>query len=107
MPIGRTGGAVLRLHEADRASEAPMLKLNAAIGAGAVAALLFLAGCNGPPWTLEKSPTGIALRWYPDTTPALLADEVAELHCGSSDKAAELVSDTRDGSAEIAKYYCR
>jgi hypothetical protein len=32
---------------------------------------------------------------------------VAQLHCGSWDKTAELVSSTQDGSAEIAEYRCR
>ena len=60
-----------------------------------------------PPWTLHQSPDQIALRWYPDATPTSAANEAAGLHCRTWDKSAELVSDTRDGSAEIAEYRCR
>jgi hypothetical protein len=85
-----------------------MSKCGIAIAAPALTALLALAGCNGPPWTLNRSPAAsIALRWYPDTTPSAAADQVAQLHCGSWDKTAELVSSTQDGSAEIAEYRCR
>jgi len=99
-------------------------KFQPAMAAAGVAAVLALAGCNGPPWmlnqapqaiaqqwyspwTLNKSPAGISLRWYPDTTPSSKADQAAQLHCGSWDKTTELVSDTRDGSVEIAEYRCR
>ncbi len=90
-----------------------MSKLGVAIGAAGIAALAALAGCNGPPWTpwtpwtLSQSPTEISLRWYPDTTPSAAADQVAQLHCGSWQKSTELVSEARDGSAEIAEYRCR
>jgi hypothetical protein len=60
-----------------------------------------------PPWTLNQSPDQIALRWYPDATSTAAANEVARLHCGTWDRTAQLVSDTRDGSAEIAEYRCR
>jgi hypothetical protein len=82
-------------------------KLEVAMGAAAILALTALAGCSGPPWTLNQSPSGIALRWYPDATPAAAADQVAQLHCGSWAKSAELVSNTEDGSAQIAEYHCR
>jgi len=108
----------------DRESEVQVPKFQPAIGAAGVAAVLALAGCNGPPWllnhapqaiaqqwyspwTLDKSSTGISLRWYPDTTSSFRADQAAQLHCGSWNKTAELVSDTRDGSAEVADYRCR
>jgi hypothetical protein len=78
-----------------------------ALGAAGFAALAAVAGCNGPPWTLNQSPAGIALRWYPDSTPVAAADQVAQLHCGSWQKSAELVSNTEDGSAQIAEYRCR
>jgi hypothetical protein len=89
--------------------------------AGLMAAML-LAGCEGlpeaatppplaapfyPPWTLNQSPERIALRWYPDATPSAAAEQVARAHCGSWNRSAVLVSDTRDGSAEIAEYQCR
>jgi hypothetical protein len=60
-----------------------------------------------PPWTLNQSPERIVLRWYPDATPAVAARQAAEHHCGSWNRSAELVSDTRDGSAEIAEFLCR
>ncbi len=84
-----------------------MPKLDIAIRAGGIAAFAALAGCNGPPWTLCQSPARISLRWYPDTTPSAAAGQVAQLHCGSWEKSAELVSDTQDGSAEVAEYRCR
>jgi len=86
-------------------------------------AALVLVGCSGqeapvepppavlalgyPPWTLNQSPAGIALRWYPDATPRDAADRVAQIHCGSWNKSAVLVSDARDGSVELAEYHCR
>ena len=73
----------------------------------AVAALLGIAACDGPPWTLSKSPEEISLRWYPDATPDELADTVARQHCQSWGKEAELASNDQDGSAQIAKYRCR
>jgi hypothetical protein len=84
-----------------------MSRLGVAIGAAGIAAFAALAGCTGPPWTLSRSPTEISLRWYPDTTASATADQVAQLHCESWQKSTELVSDTRDGSAEIAQYRCR
>jgi hypothetical protein len=69
--------------------------------------LLCLAACNGPPWTLSQSPSEISLRWYPDDTPAAAADAVAQGHCQSSGKNAELLSSTQDGSAQLAQYRCR
>ncbi len=84
-----------------------MSKLGLAIGAAEIAALAALAGCTGPPWTLSHSPTEISLRWYSDTTPSAAADQLAQLHCESWEKSAELVSETQDGSAEIAQYHCR
>ena len=84
-----------------------MSGFDVAIGAAGIAALAALAGCTGPPWTLSRSPTEISLRWYPDSTLVAAADQVAQLHCQSWEKSAELVSDTQDGSAEIAEYRCR
>jgi hypothetical protein len=84
-----------------------MSRSGTAIASAALALSLVLVGCNGPPWTLNRSPQSIALRWYPDTTPAFAADQVAQLHCGSWDKTAELISSSQDGSAEIAEYRCR
>ena len=84
-----------------------MSKLGVAIGAAGIAALAALAGCNGAPWTLSRSPAEISLRWYPDTTQSAAAGQVAQLHCESWEKSAELVSEIQDGSAEIAEYRCR
>jgi hypothetical protein len=69
--------------------------------------LLCTVACPGPPWALQQSPADIVLRWYPNDTPFAVADAAARLHCGSYDRTAELASDERDGSAEIATYRCR
>ncbi len=100
-------------------------KLDIALEAAGLAAALVLAGCDGltsaptqpppppvalggyPPWTLHQSLERIALRWYPDATPTVAANDIARLHCATQDKTAELVSDTRAVSAEIAEYRCR
>ncbi len=75
---------------------------------GAAAALtLALAGCGGPPWILSQSPEHIALRWYSDNTPAIAAVELAQLHCRSWGRSAELIADTKDGSDEVAQFRCR
>ena len=72
-----------------------------AIGAGI---LLCLGACStGPPWTLSQSPDQITLRWYPDATPDVAANWVAQTHCGTWGKNAELVSYDQDGSAQLAK----
>ncbi len=99
-----------------------MGRLKVGVGAAGFAAVLILAGCSGPPpaqvadepalpwyppWTLNQSPDQIALRWYPDATPSAAAAQVARLHCQSLNKSAELASDMRDGSAEVAEYRCR
>jgi hypothetical protein len=79
----------------------------AALQAAGIAMLLCLVACGGPPWTLAQSPEGITLRWYPDTTPDAAADSIAQVHCQSWGKNAELISYDQDGSAELAKYRCR
>jgi hypothetical protein len=84
-----------------------MSKVSAVLQIAGVVVCLGLAACSGPPWTLNKSPDEIALRWYPDETPALAADQAAELHCRSWGKSAQLASDAQDGSAEVAQYRCR
>jgi len=78
-----------------------------AVQAAGIAALLTLAACNGPSWTLSQSPTEISLRWYPDETDSAAAEAIAQQHCQSSGKNAELVSSTQDGSAQVATYHCR
>jgi hypothetical protein len=105
-------------------SEALMAKRRTALGAAVLMAVLVVAGCEGlpeappplptplatpfyPPWTLNQSPEKIALRWYPDATPSTAAESVARAHCATWNRSAVLVSDTRDGSAEIAEYQCR
>jgi hypothetical protein len=104
--------------------EAAVAKLRIALRAVGLVAALVPAGCSGlpgmpnqpsaglaygwyPPWTLDQSPQMIALRWYPDVTPRDTVDEAAQRHCGSWNKSAELVSDARDGSVELAEYHCR
>ena len=78
-----------------------------AVRAAEAGLLLCLGACNGPPWTLSKSPSEISLRWCPDDTPNAVADSVARLHCQSWGKSAEPISYDQDGSAEIGKYRCR
>jgi hypothetical protein len=70
-------------------------------------AMLGLAACSAQPWVLSKSPDAVTVRWYPDETSILAADRLAALYCQSWGKTARLVSDSRDGSAEIARYWCR
>ncbi|MGH7115008.1 MAG: hypothetical protein ACREE9_10995 [Stellaceae bacterium] len=84
-----------------------MSKLSAAARAATIAALLGLAACSPPPWTLSKSAHDITLRWYSDTTPDVAAYQMAALHCGSWGKSAELASTFKDGSAQLASYRCR
>ncbi|HEX9535574.1 MAG TPA: hypothetical protein VF924_08870 [Stellaceae bacterium] len=78
-----------------------------AIRAVGIAILLCLAACSGPPWTLDQSPSGITLRRYPDNTPSEVASSVAQVHCQSWGKNAELIAYDQDGSAEIGRYRCR
>jgi hypothetical protein len=78
-----------------------------AIQAAAIATLLCLAACSGPPWTLDQSPDAITLRWYPDDTPDAVANSVAQVHCQSWGKNAELISYDQDGSAQLGRYRCR
>jgi hypothetical protein len=77
------------------------------LGAAEIAVLLALGACTGPPWTLDRSPSEISLRWYPDDTPSTAAEAIAQQHCQSSGKTAEVVSNEQDGSAQIARYRCR
>jgi hypothetical protein len=90
---------------------APRKRVDSGMGswcwAARVGVLLYLAACSGPPWTLSQSPSEINLRWYPDDTPSAAADAVAQLHCQSWGKSAELVSYDQDGSAQIGRYRCR
>jgi hypothetical protein len=78
-----------------------------AVGVTGAAVLLCLVACSGPPWTLNQSPDGISLRWYPDSTPDGVANSVAQVHCRSWGKNAELISYNQDGSAQIGRYQCR
>lgn len=71
-------------------------------------AILFgITACGGPPWTLQESPSAITLRWYSDETDSSVADWVAQTHCASTSKNAELISYDQDGSAQIGRYRCR
>jgi len=78
-----------------------------AIRAAWIAILFCLAACSGPPWTLNQSSDGITLRWYSDNTPSDVADSVAQVHCRSWNKNAELIAYDQDGSAQIGRYRCR
>jgi hypothetical protein len=78
-----------------------------AIRVAGIAILLPLAACSGPPWTLDQSPDGMTLRWYPDNTPSDVANSVAQVHCRTSGKNAELIAYDQDGSAQIGRYRCR
>jgi hypothetical protein len=69
--------------------------------------LLALAACTEQPWTLSKSPEAIAVRWYPDESNIVAANQLADAHCRSWGRAAQLATDVRDGSAEVAHYRCR
>ena len=70
-------------------------------------AILLVAACSEPPWTLEQSPDTITLRWYADETDSSVADSLAQAHCASSSRSVELVSYDQDGSAQIGRYRCR
>jgi hypothetical protein len=78
-----------------------------ALRAVGIAVSLALAACSGPPWTLNQTPDAITLRWYADETDSAAADAVAQAHCQSSGKSAELISYGQNGSAQIGKYRCR
>jgi (2Fe-2S) ferredoxin len=79
-----------------------------AIAAAGVGISLCLGACStGPPWTLSQSPEEISLRWYPDATPDNTANWLAQVHCQSWGKNAELVSTAQDGSAQLAQFRCR
>jgi hypothetical protein len=47
------------------------------------------------------------IRWYPDESNIAAATDLAEAHCRSWGKSAQLATDLRDGSAEVANYRCR
>jgi hypothetical protein len=77
--------------------------------AGAIL-LVGVAACSGPPWTpwtLHQSADAITVRWYPDDTDIVAANQLANLHCRYWGKTALLATDLRDGSAEVAQYICR
>lgn len=69
--------------------------------------LLSCAACSQQPWTLNESPAAITVRWYPDESSIVAANRLAEAHCRSWGKAAQLATDLRDGSAEVAYYRCQ
>ena len=78
-----------------------------AVRVAGVAVLSCIGACNGPPWTLSQSSSGIDLRWYPDDTSSAAADTVAQMHCQSQGKSVELIAYEQDGSAQIGRYRCR
>ena len=75
---------------------------------GAAAALMLAAG-RVRRTALGAQPIArpIALRWYSDNTPAAAAVQLAQLHCRSWGKSAELTADAKDGSDEVAHFRCR
>jgi len=75
--------------------------------AAGLAILLALGACTGPPWITNQSPEAITLRWYSDETDSAVADGIAQAHCGTSSRRAELISYDQDGSAQIGRYRCR
>jgi hypothetical protein len=75
--------------------------------AAGIAIFLCLGACNGPPWPLSQSPSGIDLRWYPDDTSSAAADTAAQAHCQSQGKSAQLIAYEQDGSAQVGRYRCR
>ena len=83
------------------------LMQKSAIRAAGIAILFCAIACSGPPWTLDQSPDAITLRWYPDDTPDAVANSVAQVHCQSWGKNAELISYDQDGSAQLGRYRCR
>ena len=78
-----------------------------AVRAAGIAIFFCLGACSGPPWTVNQSPNGIDLRWYPDDTPSAAADAAAQVHCQSQGKGAQLIAYEQDGSAQIGRYRCR
>jgi hypothetical protein len=69
--------------------------------------MLGVAACDGPPWTVSRSPDAIKLRWYSDETDIAAARALADLHCRSTGRTAALASDEQNGSIEIAEFHCR
>jgi hypothetical protein len=70
--------------------------------------LLLLAACSlsQQPWTLSQSPDVITMRWYPDESNVVAANQLAARHCAAFRKSARLTTDLQDGSAEVAQYRC-
>ena len=85
----------------------PMPMRSLTMRGAAAALMLAVAGCGGPPWVLSQSPNHIALRWYTDNTPSVAAVQLAQLHCQSWGKTAQLITDAKDGSDEVAQFRCR
>ena len=88
-------------------SEVPLSIFLLAVRAAGIAIFFCLGACSGPPWTVNQSPNGIDLRWYPDDTPSAAADAAAQVHCQSQGKSAQLIAYEQDGSAQIGRYRCR
>ena len=73
----------------------------------AVAVLVLgVAACSTPPWTVNRSPDAITLRWYADEADIAAAQTVADLHCRSFGKTAALASNEQSGSIQIAEFRC-
>jgi hypothetical protein len=88
-------------------SEVPFAMFLPASRIATAAVLLVVAACNAPPWTVNRSPEAITLRWYADETDIAAAQTVADLHCRSFGKNAALASNEQNGSIQIAEYRCR
>jgi hypothetical protein len=88
-------------------SEVPVAMFLPAFRIATAAGLLVVTACNPPPWTVNRSPDSITLRWYADETDIAAAQAVADVHCRSFGKAAALASNEQSGSIQIAEYRCR
>jgi hypothetical protein len=85
-----------------------MARVESMIRVAGVALALTAAGCSeGPPWVTGATADRIALRWYPPETSHVVAEQIAERHCATSGRSAELASTEQSGSAQIAEYRCR
>lgn len=88
------------------AGEAATRRLAQAVGIGALLSLPGLSGCAEPPWTMALSPHEMRLRWYPGSTSAADADQIAQLHCSRSGRRAVLAETGQHGSAQTGTWCC-
>lgn len=74
--------------------------------AGLLLVLLSLAACSPPVAIVNRSPQGIALRWYRGDATRAMVQEIAARHCRASGTLARLDSLDVNGSIQIARYRC-